>query len=505
MAVLEDDFSVDGTLAADVDPPICSPPVATQTGDWQSLYERAQARVERERTRANEAEARAEELRWAEVAARSDAGSWKARFQACRGKLTAAGEEIEELRRAARDALPLLGEVERLTKLLSDAGIETGRGGMVALQPEAAQDSKARNVAPRSRYRDAERLSKALETVRTQKDTIKELRHQVRALRKTSKEAEARKDTIARLRHQIGDLRKAVKEAETRKSAVRGLTGMIECLRERLRDFQDQRDTIRVLNWRVDTLRLDLDGLRASLEKSEEEKKGLVAEMAELRATGSVLSRRLYGRKSEQQKKPGTGRKRGQQRGAPGHGHTQGPRLEERPEQLNPPPEACVCVCCGQPYAPNGAEQSTLVEIEVKAHKRVIQRPRLRRTCACASSPMEVSAPPVPRLFVNTMHPHALPALLDGAEAHRNKVRIDHRTRAPIPASARNETARPGGRFRDAWSAAGSSSAPGRPTRAGRRPRNGRRWPAASRSGGRASQRSAPGDPSPRACPSRRG
>ena len=95
--------------------------------------------------------------------------------------------------------------------------------------------------------------------------------------------------------------------------------------------------------------------------------------------------------------------KRGQ-RGAPGHGRTQRPGLDERTEEHNPPPDACVCGRCGQPYAPNGAEESTLVEIEVKAYKRVIRRPRWRRTCECASSPMEVSAPPVPRLFPRTLY-----------------------------------------------------------------------------------------------------
>ena len=83
----------------------------------------------------------------------------------------------------------------------------------------------------------------------------------------------------------------------------------------------------------------------------------------------------------------------------PAHGRTQRPGLEERTEEYNPPPDACVCGRCGQPYAPNGAEESTLVEIEVKAHKRVIRRSRWRRACECASSPMEVSARPVPRLF----------------------------------------------------------------------------------------------------------
>ena len=130
----------------------------------------------------------------------------------------------------------------------------------------------------------------------------------------------------------------------------------------------------------------------------------LEVQLERLRATGAVLSRALYGRKSEQQDKPGSERKRGQQRGAPGHGRTQRPGLDERTEEHNPPPDACVCGRCGQPYAPNGAEESTLVEIEVKAHKRVIRRPRWRRTCECASSPMEVSAPPVPRLFPRTLY-----------------------------------------------------------------------------------------------------
>ena len=66
------------------------------------LYEQAHARAERERVRADAAEARAEELRWAEVAARSDAGSWKSRFGSCRRRLSETNEEAKELRRAAK-------------------------------------------------------------------------------------------------------------------------------------------------------------------------------------------------------------------------------------------------------------------------------------------------------------------------------------------------------------------------------------------------------------------
>ena len=63
-----------------------------------------------------------------------------------------------------------------------------------------------------------------------------------------------------------------------------------------------------------------------------------------------------------------------------------------------------MCSCCGKAYVANGVDESTLVEIEVKTHKRVIRRPRWRQACGCASSPIEVSAPPAPRLFPRTLY-----------------------------------------------------------------------------------------------------
>ena len=50
----------------------------------------------------------------------------------------------------------------------------------------------------------------------------------------------------------------------------------------------------------------------------------------------------------------------------------------------------------------NGSDTSELIEVSVKAHTRVIERPRWRRSCDCAAAPPEVSAPPVARLFANT-------------------------------------------------------------------------------------------------------
>ena len=61
---------------------------------------------------------------------------------------------------------------------------------------------------------------------------------------------------------------------------------------------------------------------------------------------------------------------------------------------------------------PNGAEESTLVEIEVKAHKRVIRRPRWRRTCKCSSSPHgSVGAPGAAAVPQNALRDQLLGAL----------------------------------------------------------------------------------------------
>ena len=128
----------------------------------------------------------------------------------------------------------------------------------------------------------------------------------------------------------------------------------------------------------------------------------LQTQLEKLRATGKVLSRSMFGRKSERQNKPQTGRTRGQQRGAPGHGRAVRPKLERRTEKRNPANDARVCPRCAKPYVANGERTTTVVEVEVKTYAREIVRPRWRRSCECASSPREVTAPPVARLFEGT-------------------------------------------------------------------------------------------------------
>ena len=112
----------------------------------------------------------------------------------------------------------------------------------------------------------------------------------------------------------------------------------------RLRDRDKTIASLRKANERLGKKIKVLRALNARLE----------ARIAKLRTTRAVLSKALYGSKSEKQDKARSERKRGQQRGAPGHSRTQRPTLEEKEERHNPPQDARVCFCCGKPYVANG-------------------------------------------------------------------------------------------------------------------------------------------------------
>ena len=95
MASRDEDFGADLALTEGNDAiwSPSGPAPGREARDWRSLYEQAHTRAERECSRADAAEARAEELRWAEVDARGRAGSLKWQLDRCRNKLKAAVEE----------------------------------------------------------------------------------------------------------------------------------------------------------------------------------------------------------------------------------------------------------------------------------------------------------------------------------------------------------------------------------------------------------------------------
>ena len=118
------------------------------------------------------------------------------------------------------------------------------------------------------------------------------------------------------------------------------------------------------------------------------------------------LRQRVFGRKSER-RKGGSEQQdqalvsraaRGHQRGAPGHGRTMQSHLPERIEwvEIDTP----QCPRCGLALSIfPGTEDSEVLEIEVRAYRRVIRRRRYRPHCGCGGVPGIVTAPPPPRLI----------------------------------------------------------------------------------------------------------
>jgi transposase len=136
----------------------------------------------------------------------------------------------------------------------------------------------------------------------------------------------------------------------------------------------------------------------------------LKQEIEQLRAQLRLREQQLFGRKTEAgasvtltpspTSPAATPRRRGQQPGRPGprrRDHTHLPAVVEEHEL---PAEQCRCRCCGRAFAPvGGTENSTILEVEVRAHRRVIRRHRYRPTCDCGAHPGVVTAPLAPRVI----------------------------------------------------------------------------------------------------------
>lgn len=134
----------------------------------------------------------------------------------------------------------------------------------------------------------------------------------------------------------------------------------------------------------------------------------LKAQVAALEAQIRDLNQRLYGKKSETsagsealgKSNPAPSRKRGQQPGSQGHGRSDRSILPVVMEVHDLSEEAKHCLQCGEALALfPGVETCDIIEVQVQAHIRRIQRPRYQATCGCAQLPGIVTAPPAPRVI----------------------------------------------------------------------------------------------------------
>ena len=116
------------------------------------------------------------------------------------------------------------------------------------------------------------------------------------------------------------------------------------------------------------------------------------------------LQKRLFSSKSEQNRPSesrstaATCRKRGQQRGTIGHGRTIEAQMSERHEDVVL--DKAQCPECGLAFKEfAGTEDAQVLEIEVKAYRRVIHRHRYAPGCQCGCVSGIVTAPSPARLI----------------------------------------------------------------------------------------------------------
>ena len=333
------------------------------------------------------------------------------------GKDTA-GTLRGEVAPLTREVRQLTRENARLSKALERSQKQKDQIAALRRKVEALRRRLKRAAKPSPPQRAGAKLRRALERARKQKDTIKALRREVGSLSRETR----------RLNREARRLRREQEQLQDLKARVRRLTFETDLQRGELAGYHDQMHVISGLRRRVSNLQLALrqpavgEGLEAELdgrplvaalfgrvrdrdktiEALRARNASLQARIAQLLSNRAVLSKAAFGSRSEKQETPRSERRRGQQHGAPGHGRTPRPALEEKEERQEPPPDTLICSCCGKPYVANGERSSSVIEIAVKAHVRKIVRPRYRRGCDCPSSPLEAIAPPPVRLFPRT-------------------------------------------------------------------------------------------------------
>src|SRR5512142_1987559 len=100
----------------------------------------------------------------------------------------------------------------------------------------------------------------------------------------------------------------------------------------------------------------------------------------------------------------GRPRPRGQQCGKPGpkrRDYTHLPAIEQVVEL---PPDQQCCEHCGRSFASfPGTDDTTVLEVEVHAHRRIDRRRRYRPTCSCSGRPGIVTAPPPAKVIPKSL------------------------------------------------------------------------------------------------------
>ncbi len=139
-----------------------------------------------------------------------------------------------------------------------------------------------------------------------------------------------------------------------------------------------------------------------ALKKTIEEQKAKIRDLNK-RLFGKKSEKKSSGKKEDVNKLSSSMRPRGQQSGSKGHGRTLHPDLPSVEEPVNfitvP-----TCPNCGTPYILNNCKKSEIIEVEVKAYKRIIVRETLKKGCSCKGEPSLVTAPMPPKVIPKSQY-----------------------------------------------------------------------------------------------------
>jgi transposase len=140
---------------------------------------------------------------------------------------------------------------------------------------------------------------------------------------------------------------------------------------------------------------------KAMLDRAVAREALLKQEVASLQAQLRLREQQLFGREADSTSLSNDSvhparspRPRGQQPGKPGPKRRDYSHLPAVDQVIDLPPEQRCCSRCGQPLAPfPGTDDTTVLEIEVRAHRRSYRRRRYRPICSCGGHPGIVTAP----------------------------------------------------------------------------------------------------------------
>ena len=166
--------------------------------------------------------------------------------------------------------------------------------------------------------------------------------------------------------------------------------------------------------------------LEQQVEQLQGEKRQLQADLFGRRSETTSLKDRSNHLDDPQDDTPGPRRKRGQQAGNPGPKRRDYSSLPVREIFVELPHEQCVCPDCGQPLRlRSDTEDSEQIEIDVRAHRRVIHRRRYERTCACQGN-RTFTAAPLPKLIPKGLYGTSIwvEILLDKYSSYRPTERF---------------------------------------------------------------------------------